>query len=628
MAQRNSLPRARRWHRRAPWLVPWLLLAPLAHAAGGVNVEVRGVDEELRANVLAYLSFQRYQKGGADLNAETVARLHNRVEREVDDALRPFGYYDPKVDSTVTNEGHNTWRVVVNITPGQPVLVDHIDVRVDGPGESSPLFQRILKHLPLRPGERLNHAKYEIIKTDLQRTAATYGYLDAKLVRNELVVDPASHKADIALELETGERYRFGETTIEQHVISDQLVRRYLRYRQGDYYDLTQVLRTQFALDDSQYFANLEVTPADPDRQALTVPVKIRADPSRRHRYSFGAGYATDTGVRGTVGFDDRHINSLGHTLNIQVQASQVQRYSVQSHYRIPVGDPALENVSLNASIEQQTLADVTAITQSAGPSFTAVSGGWQHVWQVNAVRSTTSDVNGANTQRLLVPELDLALVPKGYLGEPLFEHPFFAELKGSDAVLGSDSNFVQLHLQTEKVFRLGRKWHLLLRDEAGATLVSHFSDLPAVYRFFAGGDNSVRGFAYNELSPLEAVCTQNAAGQYLRTASGSCESVAGYIKVGGKDVVTGTVEMIRDLPRNLGVATFFDYGNALNSFARPGCLPAPTGQGPVCTPFIQYSVGVGLRVRLPVMTLGIDIAQPLSVNAGPRLHINFSPKL
>jgi translocation and assembly module TamA len=628
MAQRNPLPRARRRRWRAPWLAVCLLGAALAHAAG-VNVEVRGVDEELRDNVLAYLSFARYKKGGAELTADAVERMHNRVEREVQEALRPFGYYEVKVDSSVTDLGHGEWRVVVSITPGEPVRIGHIDVRVDGPGGSDPLFQRILRRLPLHAGDRLKHAQYDAIKTDLQRTAATYGYLDAKLIRNELRVDPPNHQANIALELDTGQRYRFGATSIEQHVVSEKLVRRYLRYREGEPYDLTQVLRTQFALDDAQYFANLEVLPGDPDRQALTVPVKIHADPSRRHRYSFGAGYATDTGARGTLGFEDRHINSLGHSFSVEVQAAQVTKYFVQTHYRMPVGDPALENVSANASIEQQTLADVTAITQSAGPSFTAVSGNWQHVWQVNAVHTITSDVNGSSAQRLLVPELDLASVPKGYLGEPLFEHPFFAQLKGSHSALGSDSNFIQLHVQAEKAFRLGRKWHLLLRDEAGATLVSRFSQLPAVYRFFAGGDNSVRGFAYNELSPLEAVCTQNAAGQFLKNPNGTCQAVKEYIKVGGKDVVTGTVEVIRDLPRNLGIATFFDYGNALNSFGKPACQPAPVGQtAAICTPFIQYSVGVGLRVRLPVMTLGIDIAQPLSVTASPRLHINFSPKL
>jgi translocation and assembly module TamA len=611
MGQRNFRPQARR-PRCAFWLAVCLMAGPLAHAA--VDVDVRGVDEQLRANVLAYLSFARYKKGSAELSADTVERLHNRVEREVQQALRPLGYYEPQVDSTVTEEGRGNWRVVIDITPGAPVLVEHVDVRVDGPGESDPLFGRILTHLPLHPGDRLNHAYYELIKTELQRTAATYGYLDAKLIRNELVVDPPNHRANIALELDTGSRYHFGVTTIEQHSVREKLVRRYIRYHEGDPYDLNQVLRTQFALDDSQYFANLEVLPGDPDRNALSVPVSIRADASKRHRYSFGAGYATDTGVRGTLGFEDRHLNDLGHSFSVEVQAAQVTRYYVQSHYRIPVGDPALENISLNASIEQQTLADVTATTQSAGPSFTAVQGGWQYVWQLNAVRTTSSDLNGEDTDRLLVPELDVASVPKGYLGEALFEHPFFAEVKGSDAALGSDSKFLQLHVQAEKVFRLGQKWHLLLRDEVGTTFVSRFSELPVVYRFFAGGDNSVRGFAYNELSPLEAVCARNpTTGTIIQAAGGTCQTVpGGFIKTGGKDVLTGTVEVIRDLPRNLGIATFVDYGNAFNGFG----------------PQLEYSVGVGLRVRLPVMTLGIDIAQPLSVNAGPRLHINFSPKL
>ena len=198
------------------------------------------------------------------------------------------------------------------------MLVEHIDVRVDGPGESDPLFQRILRQAAAAaPAQRLNHKSYEDIKGDLQRTAATYGYFDAKLIRNELVVDPPNHKANIALEMDTGERYRFGTTTIKQKVIRDSLVRRYLRYHDGEPFDLTQVLRTQFALDDAQYFANLEVLPGEPDRTAHTVPVNISADASRRHRYSVGGGYATDTGVRGTLGFDDHRINSSGHTFSI-----------------------------------------------------------------------------------------------------------------------------------------------------------------------------------------------------------------------------------------------------------------------------------------------------------------------
>jgi translocation and assembly module TamA len=631
MTQRIPLPQARRRHRRAPAVAVCLLACPLAHALG-VKVEIRGVDEELRTNVLTYLSLERYKKGGADLNADTIERLHNRVEREVQSALRPFGYYEPQVESSVSDLGRGDWRITININPGKPVLVAHIDVHVDGPGESDPLFQRILRHLPLHDGDRLNHAAYESIKTDLQRTAATYGYLEARLIRNELVVDPPNHKANIALELDTGQRYYFGATSIRQDVVREPLVRRYLRYHEGDPFDLTQVLRTQFALDDSQYFSNLEVLPGDPDRTTHIVPVNIHADPSRRRRYSFGAGYATDTGPRGTLGFEDRRINTRGHSFSVEVQAAQVTKYSLRSRYNVPIGDPAVEKLTLTGTVEQRQLADVTTHTLSVGPSITEVNGSWQHVWLVNAIR-TTSDLPlgaelrpGAHTDRLLVPEVDLASVPKGYLGEALFEHPFFAELRGSHSSLGSNSNFIQLHLQAERVFRLGKKWHLLLRDELGASLVSRFSQLPTVFRFFAGGDNSVRGFAYNDLSPTEAVCTQSANGQFPRNPDGSCASIAGYIKVGGKNVITGTVEVIRDLPNNLGIATFFDYGNAFDRFGTR----------------LQYSVGVGVRVRLPVLTLGVDIAQPLSsslrwdvnqqrflsVRPGPRLHINFSPKL
>ena len=83
-------------------------------------------------------------------------------------------------------------------------------------------------------------------------------------------------------------------------------------------------------------------------------------------------------------------------------------------------------------------------------------------------------------------------------------------------------------------------------------------------------------------------------------------------VKVGGKHLLTGTVEIMRDLPRNLGIAVFFDFGNAFDHFGDP----------------LEYSAGIGFRWRLPVVTLGIDIAQPLSEpGASPRLHINFSPK-
>lgn len=584
-----------------------------AAARANIDIEIKGVPEELRANVLAYLSLERYRTSD-DLSADTLERLHDRVEREVVAALTPFGYYEPKVQSKLDDLGDGHWRATIDIEPGVPVLVEDVTIAVKGPGAQDPLLANIAANPPLHHGDRLSHAAYDKVKGDLQRTAATYGYLDARLLRNELQVDVQKHRASIVLELETGPRYYFGATTIEQNAISETLVRRYVRYREGEAFDLTQLLRTQFALDDSLYFTTVEVLPAEPDREKHIVPIRIHAERNRRNRWSFGAGYGTDTQERGTITWENRLVNSRGHRLNVQLESSQPKQ-SLKSTYIVPMGDPALEKMSFELTADRQTLGDVKTSDLNFEPSITRVHNRWQQVYFVTATRTTTrSAAEAPSTDTLLIPGIDLASVPRGYLGEALFTRAFFAELRGSHSVFGSDANFLQLHVQAERAFDLGPRWHLLLRGEVGASLVPQASELPGSVRFFAGGDRSVRGFGYNELSPTEDVCEKDALGSDIRNPlTGQCVTVVGTVKVGGKHLLTGTVEIVRDLPRNLGIAVFSDFGNAFDRFGDP----------------LEYSAGIGLRWRLPVLTFGLDIAQPLSEpGAGPRLHINFSPKL
>jgi translocation and assembly module TamA len=592
---------------RLPMLIGCLLLC--APAWADIDVDVKGVNDELRRNVLTYLSFERYKKR-PNVDRDTLDRLLNRVEREVQAALRPFGYYDPKVQASLEARGHDNWRVHIQIDPGQPVIVTNVDVKVSGPGEHDPLFTHITAHLPLSVGARVSHAAYEELKSELQRTASTYGYLDARMTANELLVDPEQHTARVTLALETGERYYFGDTTIEQDTVNNALVRRYLRYKQGDPFDMTLLLRSQFALDDSQYFATLEVLAGEPDRDHHTVPIKVTAKANKRNRYSIGPGYGTDTGPRATVTWEDRRVDSEGHRFTTYLEEASRQT-ELRADYIIPIGDPALEKLTFEFKIDNQTPGDLTTKDVSIGPSVTQVRGSWQTVYYVNAVHAITEDVAERFTDQLLVPGIELATVPKGYLGEDLFTRAFTAELRGSAPAFGADSEFIQLHVQAERSFDLFPKWHLLLRDEVGATLVSHFNQLPGSMRFFAGGDRSVRGFAYEELSPTETVPVLGPTNKPVIGPNGVLETQT--IRVGGKDILTGTVEVERDLPRNFGVAVFFDYGNAFDRFGDS----------------LLYAAGFGVRYRLPVLTFGVDLAQPLNrPGAGPRLNIDFSTKL
>jgi translocation and assembly module TamA len=564
------------------------LLAFAAAAHAGVRIEITGVEGAMRDNVLAYLSLQRYAARD-DLDAAMIDRLFERASAEARSALHPFGYYEPEIHGNLQQAGKD-WRVRLRIDRGKPIVLASAEVKVSGPGAEDAAFRGVLAESNLAAGTRLNHAEYERTKGELQRAAAATGYLDARLVRSEMFVDPAKHVAAIQLELDTGPRYRFGKTTIEQDTIDQKLFLKYLRYKERDYYDAIAVLGTQFALDDSQYFSVVEVAPGERDRDTLTVPMHIRAEPVRRDRYSIGFGYGTDTKWRGTLSWDDRHINRAGHRSRIAIKASSITR-EITGQYLIPVGDPALEKLSLDATFGTEKLADVDTRTLELRPGLTQVLGHWQRVLFVRLLRTTTETPTATTRDSLVIPGISYAPLASRTLGQPYIGYGFYAELTGSHHALGSDSNYLRLDVRDERVFDLSPRWHLIARGELGLSAVANFSELPASERFFAGGDRSVRGFALNELSPVDA--------------NGN--------KVGGRHLIVASLEIERDLPRRFAIAAFFDAGNAVNKLSDP----------------LEYSAGLGVRWKLPVISLGIDVAQALSRSGvGPRLHLNITPNL
>jgi translocation and assembly module TamA len=563
--------------------IAWLASFP---AHGNISIDVNGVGGDMKRNVLTFLSLQRYANRD-DLSADTVERIAQRAISEAKSALKPFGYYEPKIAWNLKEEGRN-WRATITVDPGEPVRLTEVDLQVTGPGERDPLFTNVMKRSTLKVGDQLNHPAYERIKGELERTAASYGYLDAKLERHELRVDPAGKAASARLLLSTGPRYRFGETTIKQQVIDDKLMRKYLRYSQGQAYDATALLRTQFALDDSQYFSSVEVLPGERNPEALTVPVGIAGQANKRNRYSIGAGYGTDTRFRGTIAWDDRLVNRHGHRAHLEIKGSSILQ-ELTANYIIPVGDPALERISVESSYGRTTLADVTTTGLVVRPGLTQVLGTWQRVFFVSFNRNISRTAFTSVTDHAAVPGISYASIPPGIFGQPVAGRGLYAELTGSHAVLGSNSNFLRFFVQDDQRLDLAPKWHLLLRGQLGVSLASHLSELPAYERFFAGGDRSVRGFALNDLSPVDQ------DGQ----------------KVGGRDLIVGSVEIERDLPRGFAVATFMDGGNAMNSWRD----------------HLEYSAGVGFRYKLPAVSIGLDVAKAISrSDLSPRLHLNIQP--
>ena len=170
----------------------------------------------------------------------------------------------------------------------------------------------------------------------------------------------------------------------------------------------------------------------------------------------------------------------------------------------------------------------------------------------------------------------------------------------GSPETLGSDASYLRFYGRRSASGPSRARSTCALRGEFGTSWVNEFSKLPASQRFFAGGDRSVRGFALNELSP--PLPEDELPTDHNSETSG-----------GGEHKIVGSLEVERDFPRNFRGAVFFDIGNAFNDWNTP----------------LEYSVGIGVRWKLPMLMIGFDVAQALSEDdLKPRFHLNMTQVL
>jgi translocation and assembly module TamA len=577
-----------------------LALLPLSAAQSAIEIVIPDLTEPVQNNIRAFLSLTRYAERD-DVTQEVMSRLQRRIVSETRAALEPLGYYEPEVTYETAHEG-DKWRVTLHVKPGRPVRLSEVSVTAAGPGAHERAIQEVIDAEDLKPGLRLNHGTYERVKGSLLRAAKNDGYLDAHLTKNDLVIDRLERRATATIELDTGKRYNYGEIKIAQDVINDDSMRRMLRMKQGDPYTLDSLLRTQYVLDDSQYFSGVNIETGTIDREALSVPVTVSAQPNRRHRFATSLGYGTDTDVRGKFTWDNRRVNRDGHRFKLELLGSSIIK-ELGARYVIPVMDVALEKLEFTGNLVDEEIGDTESRRAEVGSGLTQVLGRWQRVLFVRLSNETTTETTGdRNTAFYVFPGISYSTLPSYIVGGKVRPYRLYFEVRGSPTTLGSDASFLQFRFQGERIFDFAPRWHLDLRAELGATQLEsnredEILDLPASQRFFAGGDRSVRGFALNELSPKE-----------VDPSDGKEKSV------GGLHLATGTIEVTRDLPRNFGVAAFYDIGNAFNDFKDPQ---------------LEYSAGLGVRYNIAVASFGVDVAQPLSESGrNPRFHLYISTQL
>ncbi len=579
----------RRSHLLAGFLLLGLLPCVAAWAGVPVTVQVEGVDGELRENVLGYLGLEqnRSQEGLTDAQ---VALLHRRAQGEIRDALEPFGHYRARVDASLDREPGGGWLARYRIDPGPRVHFATVEVVLLGEAEQDPAFASLIAALPLAEGQPLRHADYDRARDALRRLATERGYFEARLTRHELRVDLEAYTAAAFLTLDSGQRYRFGPVRFDQDVIDEDLLRRFLPFVEGDPYHAGRLLELQNGLSGSNYFGEVRVVPRNGEAVDGAVPVDVTLTPRKTQRYTFSAGYGTDTGARGRVGWEWRPVNRRGHAFATTLELAE-QRKSGLVRYAIPMWDPRNEQLDFTASLTEETSDTAFSRVRLLGAALQLGDARLRYILSLD-LKKEESETGGEQIDAdLVVPGISATYLRADNKLRVGSGFRIDADFHGGSETLGSDVSFGQFGVLGKHIVTPRDDLRLLARWELGTTWTDDFERLPVSERFYAGGDESIRGYDWRSLGPV------NDAG----------------LVVGGPHIAVGSVEGEYYFSGDWGAALFVDAGNAFDeSFDK-----------------IYVGTGVGVRWRTPIGAIRVDVAYGLDDEAGGwRLHLMLGPDL
>jgi translocation and assembly module TamA len=578
-------PPARTPARPMAWLVASLALALPGLAMA--TVELTGVEGEVAANVLAYLNLDEEP---CDAPRERVAAQRLAAPSRIREALEAFGYYEPRIEST-QDTVRDCWRVTFAITLGEPVRIRSVDLLLTGEAAADADFVAAQTAADLKSGGILRHADYEQLKRRWLGLARERGYPDASFGESRIDVYAEQRVADIVLHFDSGGRYAFGAIDVHQDVLTEPLVLSYIPFRSGEPYDSRKLTDLYVALADSGFFRNIDVRPLEPDHEHRTIPVEIALTPGSRLLISYGLGFSTDTGPRLRFTRSNRRFNERGHQFSVTTQLSPVVS-EVTANYRFPT--TASRDDWLNFDTGWKSEDTDTATSKSLEFGVRRVRerrGDWTRTQMLNLQIEDFVVAGEAGRSQLLMPGLDWTRVLADSAIRPHSGSKLELSLRAATDAVFSDTTFLQASAEGKWIWSTARSRRLIVRGHVGATVKNAFAELPPSVRFFAGGDNSVRGYDFKSLGPVD----EN-----------------GKV-IGGSELAEGSFEFEQPLHGRWSLALFVDAGNAFEGSSFDA----------------KRSAGLGGRWQSPLGPIRIDFAHPFDDPTDDwRIHISLGPDL
>jgi len=584
-----------------PAAAPAVPLLPVYRVAVALD-DAAGTDvAALRSLLDNYLDLARFQNApaGDDFSPAELDRLIAAAPAQARALLETEGYFnaDAKAARVPPADGEPPGAlplVRVTVVPGPRAVVLKLALEASGAlltaaaPDGPALLARLRGNWGLPPGRPFRQPTWSGAKNATLAEARAEGYPAASWQRTAATVDAAANSVALDLLLDSGPLFRLGPLRIEGlQRYPAATVQRLSPFNSGTPYNEQLLLDYQERLQKAGLFegAAVEIDPDPATADAAPVLVRVRELPLQQA--TFGAGYSANTGARLTAEHTHRQPfgmewiakNKFELGADLKSWTGDLTSYPLDGQYRNLVGGNAerlrsVDELRTSWSARLGRTQDTPRIERLYFAEYTHVRLETTGLPQNSDAASLNYHWVWRDVDSVLLPTRGLTVSAQAALGYAL-------------SSTASNGAFARAYGRVTWYQPLGNDWYTTFRGEAGQVFANSRVGVPDTLLFRAGGDDSVRGYAYRSLGPVQ-------------------DGVLGS----GRVLLSGSAEIARPISPRLPAfwwAVFVDAGNAAEQWA--DVSPA-------------VGVGVGLRWRSPVGPLRVDLAYGERVKAF-RAHLS-----
>ena len=567
---------------------------------------------ELRALLEKNLDLARLQDLPTDdaIDDSEWVRLIGAAPAQARELLQTEGYFDAQVAvqrRVETVEGRALQQVLLTVQSGPRTRIASLRVDFQGPladrlaaadADALALRAPLVGTGVLQPGQPLRNPAWAELKQQWLARLRGAGYAVASLAQSQADVDVPAQRAALSLLIDSGPLFRAGPVQIEglQHHDA-QTVQNLAGFGSGDALTETRLLDFQDRLQKAGLFESVNVSFDPSAATADASPVRVRLTELALQQATLGLGISANSGPRATAEHSHRRpfgLAAVAHNKLEWGRDNQSWAGDFQSH----PGEGFYRNL-LGVQIDRLRSATDVVLSQRLRLGRTQDTTRIERLYFVEWLRSTQSDQSlatstGTSTAsnaasaisanyHWVFRQLDNVLLPTRGLTLSLQGGAGQARSQG-----GNTGPFGRVYGRLTGYLPLGQAWYGQARVEAGQIVKANNLTVPDALGFRAGGDESVRGYAFRALAPVG-------------TDGGT---------VSGRSLLTASIEVARPISASLPSvwgALFIDAGRAVDDWR--DFKPA-------------FGYGVGVRWRSPIGPLKVDLAWADELR---RLRLHFS---